>query len=57
MRLPPIQIFRAEFKVLPHLGVKNLDVWCRVKFEGPDFKKKGSRSRMLVDSISLIELD
>ena len=47
----------AEMWQYLELGAKNLDVWCRIKFEGPDFKKKGSRSRMLVDSISLIELD
>ena len=48
---------QAKFKQYLELGEKNLDVWCRVKFEGPAYKKKGTKNRILVDSISVIELD
>jgi hypothetical protein len=48
---------QAKLRQYLELGPKNLDVWCRVKFEGPDFGKKGDVSRMLVDSISVIELN
>ena len=36
---------------------KNLDIWCRIKFEGPGYKKKGNKTRMLIDSISIVELE
>ena len=39
-------------------GPKTLDVWIRMKFEGPRFypEDTGKVNRMVVDSISLVEL-
>ncbi len=39
-------------------GPKNLDVWIRMKFEGPRFypEDAGKVNRMVVDSISLVEM-
>ena len=48
---------QAKFNRYLELGEKKLDVWCRVKFEGPAYKKKGTKNRILVDSISVVELD
>ena len=39
-------------------GEKDLDIWIRIKFEGPKFypEDKGKTNRMVVDSISFVEL-
>ena len=39
-------------------GEKDLDIWIRIKFEGPRFypEDKGKTNRMVVDSISFVEL-
>ncbi len=46
---------QAHLKQYLELGGKNLDIWIRAKFEGPDWGRKGSKSRLVVDSISVVE--
>ena len=46
---------QAHLKQYLELGGKTLDVWIRAKFEGPDWGRKGSKSRLVVDSISVVE--
>lgn len=48
---------QAKLNKYLELGGKTLDVWCRVKFEGPLYKKQGTKNRILIDSISVVELD
>lgn len=47
---------QAHLKQYLELGGKNLDVWIRAKFEGPAWGRKGSKSRLLVDSITVVEI-
>lgn len=55
--LTRIKAIQAKMFQYLELGSKKLDIWCRVRFEGPTYKKKGTVDRIFVDSVSVIELD
>lgn len=48
---------QALMKNYLELGEKTVDIWCRAKFQGPAYGKKGDKNKMFIDSISLVEIN